>query len=199
MIVTSIYSIAEEIRSLLGNKFIVQEFISPVVDAYATIAKLSFYEGRQNDLSEIDGAYLYTFKGLKLNNDGKYYIDIPSTYLTLPHQGGISYVGFDNGGGDFAQIGVDWDLYDGLDCAVMGGKQVYRVEGMKMYFPKFTAATITTLDGLKTITLKLSVALDTTDVRTQINISPNIKKQIIDIVVKDYTIKPNVLPEKLEQ
>ena len=68
-----------------------------------------------------------------------------------------------------------------------------------MYFPKFTAATITTLDGLKTITLKLSVALDTTDVRTQINISPNIKKQIIDIVVKDYTIKPNVLPEKLEQ
>lgn len=200
MIVTSIFSIAEEIKSLLGNRFIVQEFIAPVVDAYATAAKLNFYEGRQNELSDLDGSFLYTFKKLPILNDGQYYITIPSTYLVLPHQTGINYVSFDGSTQEFVMIGsTGWSFYSGIDASGMGGMQPYEINGDNMYFPNMTAADLTTLDNTtKTIKIKLAVALDTTNVRQQINISPVMKKQIIDIVVKDYSIKPAELPENLE-
>jgi len=184
---TSIYKISEQIIALMA-KGEPEEIIQAIRECYATAAKLAWYEGKQNDLSEMDGAFIYSFKNLNPVKDEEvdmWYIDIPSTYVGLPHEMGINQVSYMKGQDSaFVRIGAaGWGIYSGLKSSTMGGLQVYQTENTKMYFPKMTDLEV------GPILLKLSVALDAIDVDEEINIPGNIVDTIIGMVLQRYGAK----------
>lgn len=198
---TSIYSIAEKCQVVIGPKVGMQVIISSVVDSYAVCVKKAWFEGKADGDGSISGVFIYPFKNLVPVKDTDYdlfYIDVPSSYLQLPHQMGINSVSFMKGQNDpfiltgAASFGIDNTSLAGC----LGGWQTYFVEGSKMYFPKMTQDIVNS-DGCK-ILLKLTIALDTVDVEEQLNVPPNIVNDIVVMVSQPYMQKTNPV-EKIQE
>lgn len=191
----SLYKIAEQCQNILG-KGTIQSLVASVVDAYAAQIKREWYENRADSVAEIDGVFLVPFKDLEplldLDTD-MYYIVNPSSYLRLPQEGGINYVGFSLGQKKaFAKISAGGvTLWNGLKASVLGGAQTYYVEGPRTYFPKMTSVTA------GKIMVRYVCALDNIDPETDLNIPPDVASAIIDMVVAKYSSKPPVVPENL--
>lgn len=181
----TLYKVAEQIKNRL-KKGAVQIYISDVVDAYSALVKKEWYENMKSDDREIDGAFVYTFPPMTPELDEvykKYYISVPSTYLRLPNEMGIIYIGFP----DSAFIRVtsgSAGMYDGLKSDIMGGYQTYYSEGMKFYFPKMTQLT----QG--DVVCKLACAYDNVSPDEELNLSRSVISELIDIVVARYTQTP---------
>lgn len=188
---TSLYEIAEKCKYQLGSGDF-QALISTVIDVYASVVKLAWYENKQDGVSEVDGEFVYTFGKLTqltpildLQTD-EYYILIPSSYLRLPCEYGINSVAFMKGqSAQFIRISSgNSGMWANIKAGVLGGRQTYYVEGSRMYFPKMKS------NEVGDILLKLSVALDTTDVDEPLNISRNTVDQIVNMVVAKFAPKP---------
>lgn len=192
---TSIYKLAEQIQFLLG-KGEFQEIAESVKQAYASVAKMQFYENKQDGVSDINGSFVYTFKSNTpvLDTDlDLYYIDVPSTYLELPHEFGINQVSFMKGQDTpFVRFTSSMGgMFAGLKANALGGNQVYYVENSRMYFPKFN-------NNIKgDVLLKLAIALDDVDIDEELNIPPNVADQIIQAVLQRYAPKEEKKPDTL--
>ncbi len=196
---TSIYKIAEQARIALGDKVDMQSLIASCIDVYGSLVKKEWYENKAIDCSEIDGVFITVFgkntpltPSLDISTD-MYYITIPSSYLRLPHEMGINMVSYVKAQtGEFVRVGSgSISMWNGLKASVLGGRQTYFVEGIKMYFPKMTAFT------LNNILLKMTIALDAIDEEEDLNISPNIVDMIVNGVITKFQPKPDVVPENL--
>lgn len=193
---TSIFMLAEKAKDILG-KGDIQALASACIDAYAVVVKQGWYENKQDGTSEVDGAFVYTFKNvapiLDLDLD-KYYAVIPSSYVRLPHEMGINYVSLmANQNKPFMRLNSgSIGMWSNLKSNVLGGHQTYYVEGIRMYFPKMTNVS----NG--NILLKLSIALDNVDVDETLNIPPDMASMIVDMVVAKYQPKPEVKPDTLQ-
>lgn len=190
----SIYRIAEQCRVILEKRVSIQVLLPSVIDAYGYIAKQQFYENTKFDTQEIDGSFVNVFNSIqpKLDCDrGMYYIIIPSSYLILPHEIGITWISFMKDKASFVRV-QNWGIFNNLKSAVMGGRQLYEIEGNKMWFPKMEAYNI------GPILLKLAIAYDTIDPYEPLNIGPNIVNDIINIVVAPYINKQNPI-EKIRE
>jgi len=183
---TSINKIAEQCKYMLGAGDI-QPLIASVIDCYSSAVKREWYENKQDGISEIDGAFIYTFGRdgsltpmLDLTTD-TYYIVIPSSYLRLPAEMGVNQVSFIKGQNKpFIRVGAaSVGMWSGLLAGVMGGHQTYYVEGTRMYFPKMTNMT----NG--NLMLKLSVALDDVDIDEELNIP----RSVVDNIVNKLNLK----------
>lgn len=179
---------AEQVQSSIGRGEL-QELIEAVRQSYASAVKLLWYENKKAELSEIDGAFVYSFKNLvpALDSDTGYYqIEIPSTYIALPHEMGVvsvSYMKSQNR--PFVRIANGaLGLFANLKSFVMGGNQVYFVDQKYMVFPKMTGLQV------GNILLKLAVAVDTVDPEEEMNIPPNIQDQIVQMVIQKFNPKP---------
>ncbi len=191
----SLYKLAEQCQRLIG-KGDFQEIIEAVKQAYASIAKLQFYENKNEGVNEVNGSFVYTFKNNapQLDSDlDKYYIEIPSTYLELPHEMGVNQVSYMKGQETpFVRISSSMEgLFSNLKSNVFGGNQTYYIENGKMYFPKMNAT------STGDILLKLAIALDDVDVDEDLNIPVNIADAIINAVVQKYAPQPEQKPDTL--
>ncbi len=193
----SLYKISEKCAVIL-EKSDPQSLISAVQDAYATVAKMQWYENRADGCQETEGSFLYTFGKvtplipiLDLQTD-EYYIVIPSSYLRLPHEIGINSVSCLKDRKDFIRI-TSSAIWNGLKASVLGGRQTYRVEGVRMYFPKMTSSDMCGCGLL----LKMAIALDTVDSRENLNISPDIQDKIVQMVVAKFAPQVKPIPENL--
>lgn len=188
----SLYKIAEECRMRL-DKIDMQTLVEAVKNAYGSVVAKAWYENRAADTSQVDGVFLYTFKDIDPQEDestGMWYINIPSSYLRLPHELGINWVSFMKDRRDFLRID-NVGIWSNLKAFALGGRQCYMVEGPKMTFPKMTQA------NAGPILLKLAVGLDDVNDREELNIPRNIADQIIDMVVARFSPAPNKKPETL--
>lgn len=190
---SSLLKLAEQCRVILA-KGDIQSLIASVIDAYGSIAKKEWYENKADSVNEVDGVFLAAFKDiapeLDLSND-MYYIINPSSYLRLPLELGVQYVGFTKGRG-FVKITMgSSDIWSSIKAGCLGGSQTYYIEGNRTYFPKMTNLTNSN------IKVVYAVALDNMDVEADLNIPPNIADQIVNMVVTKYMNKPVVVPEKL--
>lgn len=193
---TSLFKLSEQCKSILG-KGSYQELIEAVKQAYSSVVKLQFYENKQDGIAEVDGQFIFTFGKetaltpvLDVLTD-KYYITIPSSYLRLPHEMGINQVSFIQGK-PFARIGTgSIGMWSNLKAFALGGLQVYAVEGFRMYFPKMTA------ENKGDILLKMVIALDTSDADAELNISPDMADQIVNMVAQKYSPKEKEISDKL--
>lgn len=190
---TTLYKIAEQVLSRVGSGS-VQIYISDVVDAYAYFVKAQWYENQKSDVKEVDGQFIVTFgtkeKLTPILDEAvaQYYIENPSSYVSLPAESGIVFVGFAKGQNKaFVRTGAGtYGRLQNTLAGVMGGRQTYYEEGAKTYFPKMTAAT----NG--DVIMKLAVALDNIDVEEPLSIPRNIVGDIVDRVVQKRIPKANV-------
>lgn len=191
----SLYKIAEKARIVLEKRVSLQVLVSDVASAYATIARQRWFENTQFDEQEIDGAFITTFKNLEPTLDldvDQYYIMIPSTFLSLPHQAGIKWVANMKDSKSWVRID-NWGLLSGIKAGLMGGRQVYTVEGNRMYFPKMRKD-----DSECKIILKLAIALDNVDPYDELNIPSDMEDAIVKEVVGIYVQKANPI-EKIRE
>ena len=155
-----------------------QEVIRAIINEYSIIAEASFYQGKKDGLAELEGGFIQTYKDIPIKNDGKYYSDIPSTFVLLPHAMGLKWIGFTGGKTQFWMVS-NYDMYIGLKASVMGGHLVGEIEGNKVYFPNMDDVIVEN----KTITMKLACAYDNIDVDLPLNISPNMAEIIVKNVI----------------
>lgn len=191
---TSIYAISEQCRLVLEKRVSIQALIPAVKNSYAQVAKKYWYEGTQADDQNLDGSFLYTFNSIApiLDCDrDMYYIVMPSSYLVLPHEIGVNWVSYMKDRTSFVRT-QNWGIFSQLQSAVMGGRQVYEIEGNRMWFPKMTS------NSVGPILLKLAIALDAIEPEDELNIAPNVVKEIIDMVVAPYMVKQNPI-EKVRE
>lgn len=194
----SIYKIAEQARGILG-KGDMQSLIASVIDVYGSLVKKEWYENKAADCAEIDGVFLTTFgrkesltPALDISTD-MYYIIIPSSYARLPYEMGINMVSYVKGQtGEFVRVGsASLSMWNNLKASVLGGRQTYFIEGIRMYFPKMAAFNVAD------ILLKMTIALDTTNEEEDLNIPPNVVDLIVNGVIAKFSPKPELTPENL--
>lgn len=198
----SLYEIAEKCKYQLGSVGDFQALISTVIDSYSTVAKMSFYENKQDGVSEIDGEFIYTFgkntsltPSLDLDTD-EYYIIIPSSYLRLPCEYGISSVAYMQGqSSQFVRVSTgNAGMWSNIKAGLLGGRQTYYVEGTRMYFPKMKNTT------KGNILLKMAVALDDMEkddrIDEPLNISRDVVDQIVAMVVAKFAPPKQPINEK---
>ena len=197
----TLLNIAEQCYTILG-KGSVQELIQAVKNAYATAVKNSWFEGKKEGIDEINGSFVYTYKDIKPVYDtdvDTYYITIPTSYLELPHEIGINQVSFMKGKNvPFVRLAQGaLGLFSGLKSFVMGGNQVFFVEGDRMYFPKMKMTEIEVNGETRGLILVLTLALDEVDVDEKLNISPAIQDEIISLVLQKYATKEKGITDTL--
>ena len=192
---SSLYILAEKAKDILGFGDI-QALVSSAIDCYATVVKKEWYEGKQDGTSEISGAFVYTFKGLTPVKDtdvNMYYINVPSSYINLPHEMGINSVSsmlYQDS--PFTRIGSGSNgMWKNLKSSGFGGSQPYYTESSRIYFPKMTSL------NAGDILLKLALSLQTVDPEEELNIAPNIGSMIVDMLVAKYKDKPELKPNAL--
>ncbi len=191
----SLYRVAEQCKIILEKRVDIQVLIPAVVSAYGYVAKQIWFENTSFDEQSIDGSFLTVFKNIDPVYDESrdlYFITIPSTYLILPHSMGVSWVSTMKDRKSWVLV-QNWGMFAGLQSALMGGRQVYEIEGNRMWFPKMTRE-----NNDCPLLLKLAIAYDAIDPYEELNIGPNIINDIINIVVKPYMVKDNPI-EKIRE
>jgi len=184
---TSIYKIAEQAKYILGAGDM-QPLIATVIDVYSSAVKKEWYENKADGFAEVDGTFIYTYGMddslvpiLDLATD-MYYIISPSSYLRLPGEYGVNYVGFIKGqSSPFVRIGSgSVGMWSNLKAFALGGAQVYYTENNRFYFPKMTNLTN------KNIMLKLAIGLDSVDIDEEISIPRSVIDNIVNMVVAKF-------------
>jgi len=198
----SLRNIAEQCGSIT-KKGSTQELIQASVNAYGLIVKKLWYEGRNDGVSEINGSFIFTFKDLLPTFDddlGMFFITIPSSYLELPNESGVNMVSWMRSQDrPFVRLGTGaFGLFAGLQSSELGGNDIYTIEGSTMYFPNFKDIDVNISGKTRGILLKLAIAFDDIDIDEQLNISPAIQGEIVDMVVARYQPRPNTLTDNLE-
>lgn len=179
---TNIYKLAEQIKLVLG-KGEIQEYASVVRQQLGIVVKNNFYQGKNDGISEIDGQFLYPFNNLTPimdEDNGEYYIEIPSAYLSLPHEAGINSVSLQKSSKiPIIRITSGYQgILSGTMSEGMEGFKTYYVIANRIYFPD--------MDDVADIRLVLGVAFDTIDDEDDLNISPDLQAIIINTAVQQF-------------
>jgi len=184
------YLLAEQIQRILladyanrDNVLTIQELMVSVSQEYAQVVKLNWFQGKNDGVSEIEGVFVYTFKNrpvLKDEDTGRYYSEIPSSYLSLPHELGIRMVAEMKGDSQpFIRVPLTYlALTRNLTSITNMGRSGFYVEGKNIYFVNYNKA--------EKVMFKLAIALEETDADDEIQIPPDIQSQIIDKVLTKY-------------
>lgn len=192
----SIYNISEQVRGRVGeSRAEYQELIQACKNCYAQIAFKTWANNKLEGTSELPGSFLYTFKGLTpiLDTDtDQYYLVLPSSYVEIPHEMGVNLISYMKGQDKpFVRFASGFvGLFAGLQSNVMGGNQCFEINGNRMYFPKMKTTDV------GDILMKLSVAFSD-DVDEELNISPSIAAEIVDMVVARFSTVKEVRPDTL--
>ncbi len=207
---TSKFKISEQIRRILQSgasgpnaSIGMQELIISVSQAFATVVKLSFFANKNDGYSELSGQFIYSFKNVPIVYDEdltQYYSVLPSSYIDLPHEIGIQFIGLMKSG-NTAQSQTEPmvrvfngfpQLARGLALETLQTRKAFYVEGSNIIYLGMTAK----LAELNVL-MKLAVSLEGIDEDTQISLSPEIQKQIIDMVVAQYMPEKQIADTKI--
>lgn len=188
---TSLFKLAEQVMAVLG-KGEPQEIIESVRQSYGTAIKMLYFEGRKNELSELDGSTLYTFGDgdedliPELNaKTGKYFLVLPSSVVALPHEMGIAHVSYVKSQDiPFVRIApVAAGILAGLKSSVLGGHEPFCIRGNNMEFPNMDASSV------GPILMVLAVGVDGIDVDEEINVPMDVRDIIVQMAVAKYQPK----------
>ena len=191
---TSLYKISEQCRVITDKRVSIQVLLEAVKNAYAAVAKKQFYDNTTFDSTELNGSFIYTFPKVVPEFDcdrDMWYLTITSSYLELPHQMGVNWVSLMQERESWVLV-TNWGIFRNLLSSGMGGRNVYEIEGKRMWFPKMTSL------NTGPVLLKLAIALDTVDPEEELNIAPNMVNDIITIVTQPYMVKDNPI-EKVRE
>lgn len=192
----SLYNIYEQCYAHLQGKGEPQEVIRSVINQYAVLAKATFYQGRADELSPMNGSFFYNYKNIEVLKEDDYYVFTPSSYLLLPHEFGIKAIGFTGCKDDFWKID-NYNMWKGTKAGSFGGRQPYEVQENMFVFPAMKEADLLSGTTQKTIRVQLAIAMDDLDVDEPRNIAPDIVAGIVKLIIAEFNPQPEKVPDKI--
>lgn len=179
------FKLAEQVKRIVGGGSW-QEYITAINQAYGIAVKKSFFEGKNDGVSEIDGAFIYTFKNIDvvLDDDLKmYYAIMPGGYVDLPHELGVQSIStMQSSDKPFVRLQTQqWAMMQNLKMSQLEGERPYYIENNRIYLPTIVAA-----DNVDKLLIKLSVSLDALEPNEVINIPADTQAFIVNMVVEQY-------------
>mgnify|MGYP006266581201 CR=1 FL=1 len=189
----SLYNLMQQVR-LKTDKGEEQEIIKSLINSLASVVEKSYYLNKKDENASLDGSFMQTYINIPIKFDGQYYYTtFPSTYALLPHSFGIKTVDFTDGKNPFWKVD-NFEMYNNLPSAVMGGNFVYEPIGMNCYFKNMGANDVKD----RTIKFVLACGFDGIDSDTTINISPNLAEQVVQMVIQLFSPTPPAINETLK-
>lgn len=191
--------IAEQIQRILyaGNSpynrnITVQELMIAINQAFASAVKLNWYNNKNEGVSEVDGAFVYTFKNVPIAKDADldlFYSVLPSSYVALPHELGIQMVAFMHSQ-DKPIIRVPngfQALSRGLAVGNLECRKGFYVDGDRVYYMHVDSG-----EAEKTVLMRIAVTLDSLEDDQDVNIPPDVVDMIIESTLKRYTLEKQI-------
>lgn len=202
---TTLFQMAEMAKRKLNSGFSgpnvsigQQELILAVKQSFGTVVKNNWFQNKNDGVNELGGEFIYSFKNqdILFDNDlTEWYTVLPSSYLSLPHELGIQFVGImESGNASQSQSEPMVRVFNGFSQLSRGlavgnlqTRKGFYIQGSRIIYLKMT-------DQLaqKKVLIKLAVALDSFDEDAQINIGPELQDQIIEMVVQKYLVEKQV-------
>ncbi len=197
---TSKYKIAEQIQRILAGgtptrdrQVTIQELMISVTQELGTAVKQSWFAGRQDGVSEINGTFIYSFNNVAVQKDTDtdiYYSTLPASFIDLPNEMGVHSISLmKSQSKPFTRLANGYNfMFEGLQAnRVLSEQQTFYIQNDKAWYPNMEAS-----DSVSNVLMKLAVSLDGIDQDADINISPEIQSQIITAVVQKYGVEQTV-------
>ncbi len=179
-----------------------QELIIAVNQAFGTVVKNSWFQNKNEGVSEINGAFIYSFKNQPILYDNdltQYYSVLPSSYIDLPHEIGVQQVSLMQTGNKTQNQSAMVRVFNGFNSLSRGlaleslqTRKAFYVEGNSIIYMGLSESDA----QLKTL-IKLAVSLENIDEDTQINLAPEIQAEIIEMVVAKYMVEKQIPDTKV--
>lgn len=203
------YSLADQCKRILysGNSapkrnITPQELIIAVNQQFAYAIKQSLWANKAEGINEVNGTFIYSFKNIPILRDSdleQYYSQLPATYIDLPNEAAVQYVGIMKSGSDIQSQAEPMvrvfngfsQLSRGLALENLQTRKAFYVEGSNVVYIGMTDEM-----AKNKILMKLAVSLDGIDEDTPVNIPPEIQQQIVDMVVKQYLVEKQIPVDK---
>lgn len=178
----------------------VQDLLIAVTQAFGSAVKSSYFINKADGVSEVSGTFIYSFKNQPVILDADlnvYYTELPSSYIDIPNESGIEYVGTMLSGSDVQSQSEPMvrvpngfvQLSRNLAVENLQTRKGFYVEGNRIVYIRMTPE-----QAALNVLIKLAVSLEGIDEDTLINIPPDIQDQIITSVVQKYLVVKQ-LPE----
>lgn len=193
MSVTSKYKLAEQaLRIISGGtptndaQVTMQEVMIGVSQAFGSVARNNYFEGKVIGEPMVNGNFIYTFDDRLVKKDTSkalYYADLPATTITLPYDMGVFQVStMTDQSNAFVPLPNGFmPLFYGLDSSTLEGRIGYFVEDNRIYFPNMNAK-----NKVTKVLMKLVAPLGGIGDEDEINIPDDVQLEIVKIVIQMY-------------
>jgi hypothetical protein len=171
----------------------IQELMIAVNQSFASAVKANWFNNKNEGISEIDGAFVYTFKNIPIQKDTDldlFYSDLPSSYVSIPHELGIQMIAFMHSQSQpIIRVPNGFQaLSRGLAVGNLECRNGFYVDGARVYYMH-----VDSQEAEKPVLMRIAVTLDSLEDDTDINIPPDVVDYIIQGVLQKY------MPEKAIQ
>ena len=170
------------------NEITLQELMLFVNQAFASVVKRFYFEGRNEGEIWINGNVIYDFEQdvTKDTAKGLYYAEVPETGVTLPYDMEIYQVSpTKDQANTFVPVQNGFvGLYNGLEAGRLEGRIGYFLENGRIYFVNMDA-----LNNAETVLMKLVAPFGSIDDEDDINISLDIQAEIVAAAIAFYRME----------
>jgi hypothetical protein len=167
------------------------EIMLAVHQSLSSLMRVRLFEGKSGDGQDIDGSLYYSIDALKVSKNSKdqYYVQMPSTSVTLPFGVDIKRVGPDKGKGYVHVQNGFSDLYHGLASSLLEGQIGYYKSGINLVFVNMNGSNYP-----ETTNIELAIPFDALEDDDMINIPTDMLDEVIEAVIMKFT-KTLEMPE----
>ena len=161
-----------------------RELMLAIHQRLGVIVRNRLYESKGIESQEVDGSFYYPIFDISVlkNKQGRYFVKLPSTTMSLPFGVEIKRVGTDNGVGFIpVQNGFN-DLYKGLAASSLEGQIGYFKSGSNLMFANMTAS-----NNPDKINIEMVLPFGSLDEDDEINIPADVVAEVVELVFTDFT------------
>lgn len=161
-----------------------QEIIKHVHQAIGQSILNRYYQTKSDEYAMVDDAFVYTFRNISVSEEnGEYFIPLPSSTLALPFGMGIKMVAPNNDQTNaYRPVPNGYlNLYNGLAAESLSSRIGYYQENTRVIFVNVNDANSPTK-----VLIKIHAPIDGIGLDEPLNIPPDQEAEIIDIVVQRY-------------
>lgn len=162
-----------------------RELMLSVHETLAAIIRVRLFETKGQESQEVDGSFYYPINDisvLKNTASGHYYINLPSTSISLPFGVDFKRVGTAQGKGFIPVPNGFNDLHDSLPSMSLETQIGYYKSGGTLEFVNMTASS-----KPDTINIIMAIPFDALEEDDEINIPADLRGQVIDSVFKQFS------------
>ncbi len=194
MALTSKYKLAEQAQRIIlgGNptgdrEVSIQELILFATQSFSIIVRRTFFEGKSEGESFVNGDFIYSFENVDVSKDGardEYYSSLPETTVTLPYDMGVYQISrMKHQNKAFIPVSNGFNaMHSGMESSMLEGNIGYYREGDRIYYVNFNDTT-----GIGKVLMKLIAPIGQVDDEDQVNIPDDIQGEIVQMIVQLYT------------